>query len=174
MPKTKMKKLSILVTREDMESFFTELVSLGCVEITEAEDFPADSELHALVKREIVDLTPFNANKDSISVLGTKYTVSLTGWLPSHCEPGLLPLLKNCMCAWELSDPSADELDIAPIELSCPWFFGKYRLAGRKLFAPLRLSSEILSQDADAQDEINDEVKDGVDGVDDEEEVDDK
>ncbi|MCL2391334.1 MAG: hypothetical protein FWC66_01835 [Oscillospiraceae bacterium] len=142
MPVSNMRKLSMLVIREEFEQFLHELLTLGCAEISEAEDFPSDSELYPLAKREIIDLAPFKANKDSISVLGTKYTVYLTGWLPTKREMELIPLFKNFICAWALEDTSPEEALFAPVQLRFPWFFGKHRLAGRKLFSPLAFDSE--------------------------------
>jgi len=154
MPKSTIKKLNILVTREVLDRFLNEFLILGCAEISEAIDLPENSDLHAFVKRELVDLVPFGASKDSLSVLGTKYTVMLTGWLPFRHEPELVTLLKKYGCAWDISDPIFSDIDVAPVELCCPWFLGKYRLAGRRRFTPLVLIIEKNSAD-------NYEIEDG-------------
>ena len=156
MPKTNMKKLSILIIREELDAFLSELISLECVELTDVDDLPSNSELHAFVKREILDLIPYNANKESISALGTKYTINISGWVPSHCETGLIAILKRLTSAWELEDLSPNELDLAPVQLRCPWFFGKYRLAGRKLFSPLR--PQIILTETDTDGAVNGET----------------
>jgi len=153
MSKSTMKKLSILVTREVLETFLSEFLMLGCAEFSEALDLPDTSELHSFAKRELVDLASFCADKESLSVLGTKYTVMLTGWLPARYEAELLPLLKKYGCAWDISDPLFGDIDDAPIELCCPWFFGKYRLAGRKKFTPLVVVSKVSTDIEGSEDD---------------------
>jgi len=137
MPKAKMKKFCVLIIREQVEAFLGELVSLCCIELSRAEELPGDSDLYAFVKREIVDLSQHCANKESIAALGTKYTLLFNGWLPPWASEEVLGVFKNYTCAWELGEPTADEIDLAPVELRRPWFFKTYRLAGRKLFSPL-------------------------------------
>jgi len=137
MPKSTIKKLHVIITREVLERFLIDFLTLGCAEISEALDLPDNSDLLPFVKRELVDLNSVGCDKDSLSVLGTKYTVMLTGWVPSRCEAELLPVLEEHGCAWDISEPMLGDLDIAPVELRFPWFFGKFRLAGRKAFTPL-------------------------------------
>ena len=132
-----MKKLSLLVTREQLDNFLGALTSLGCIQVSQPEKIPVGSDLYSSAGIEFLDLTSFGANEDSIEVLGTRYTVLITGWIPSRLENELLSMLKNYLCAWEIFDLTAADIDIAPVELKYPWFFKKYRLAGRELFTPL-------------------------------------
>ena len=145
MPGQKMKKLTVLVVREQSGEFIKQLISMGATQIIEAEDFPEDNELHTLAKRELIDLNKYHANRSSISVLGTKYTIMLTGWVPIKFESETRNMLSKFLCAWDLGDLTQSEADTAPVELPFKWFFGKYRLGGRKEFDPL-VSSEDLSQ----------------------------
>ncbi|MCL2367220.1 MAG: hypothetical protein FWC75_09320 [Oscillospiraceae bacterium] len=160
MPSPKMKKLSILVTRAQLEPFLQKLISLGCMEINEADDFPVHSELHGLTKREVLDLVDFGATQAQISVIGTQYTVFLTGFISSRLEADFTALVDEFMCAWQIEDLSLEDLDLAPVDLNHPWFFKKYRLSGRKLFDPIRLKEPIESSENTAtidEDEDKDE-----------------
>ncbi|MCL2227151.1 MAG: hypothetical protein FWB97_05935 [Oscillospiraceae bacterium] len=148
-----MRKLSILVIREETGSFLKELMALGCTELSDEVDLPSDSDLHATVKREIIDLTRLNANKDSIAALGTRYALMFKGFVPLRAEPELIALLNSFVCSWELEDISKDEADMAPVEMRYPWFFGKYRLAGRKLFVPLKRQTENIAAEGTTENE---------------------
>ena len=134
---TKMKKLMLLMTRKDMEDVLRELVLLRCVEVAEPDSLLEDPELAALLKRETVKLDSINSNVKSFVMLGTQYTLLMTGWVPTSLRDKFVDKLSYLPCAWELDDLSPDELDIAPVVLRCPGFLTKYRLAGRKQFEPL-------------------------------------
>jgi len=155
MPKSNIKKLSIIVTREALEQFLDSFLILGYAEVSEAPDLPDSSDLHPFVKREFIDLSSFIcSDKDVLCVLGTKYTVFLTGWIPLRYESELISVCTECGCAWDISAPVASEIDFAPVELRFPWFFGKYRLAGRRSFSPLtvikKISSELEGSEGDS------------------------
>jgi len=133
-----MKKLSILVVREDLKNLLRELISLGLIQLTEPEEWHDASTPHGMVKREVIDITDYGANLDTLSALGTHFTIYFTGWIQSKSEPEMVKMLKNHTCAWCLGEPTPDEALLAPVELRFPQFLSKYRLAGRGLFAPLR------------------------------------
>jgi len=153
MLKSTIKRLNIVVTREVLERFLSDFLILGCTEFSEALDLADNSELNSFVKRELVDLTSFGVGKDCLSVLGTKYTVMFTGWLPSRFELELTPILKKHGCAWEISEPMFGDVDIAPVELVWPWFFRKHRLAGRKEFTPLRVIEKSSEETIGSEDD---------------------
>ena len=137
MPGIKMKKLSLIVTREDFEKVLRELIRMKCVEVTDPDILPESSELHEFVKRVVADIEQLNANRDSLALLGTDNTLMLTGWVPSKSVPEVSSRLADFTCTFEFIQPSADESLLAPVELKHPGFFGKFRLGGRTQFKPL-------------------------------------
>jgi len=141
MAKTSMKKIMLLIARKDVESVMRELILFGYLEVSEPDSLLENPELAALVKHEIVDLDGSDANVSSVAMLGTRYTLLLTGWVPARYEPSLLIILSNYLCAWELDFLSPEELDFAPVMQRWPKFLGKLRLAGRKQFTPLKRKS---------------------------------
>ena len=50
-------------------------------------------------------------------LLGTEYSLLLTGWATAESEPELVDALSKYNCAWELSDPPPDEYKSVPVEL---------------------------------------------------------
>ena len=50
-------------------------------------------------------------------LLGTRYSLLLTGWLPAPSEKAFSEKLKNYACAWELEDPLPEEYPKVPVEL---------------------------------------------------------
>ena len=50
-------------------------------------------------------------------LLGTDYSLYLTGWVKAQSEEALLAVLSKYNCAWDLSDPSTDEYASVPVEL---------------------------------------------------------
>ena len=50
-------------------------------------------------------------------LLGTQYSLFLTGWFVASSESELLVTLSKYICAWELSDPLPDEYGSVPVEL---------------------------------------------------------
>jgi len=144
-----MKKLSLIVIYEQADSLLRRLISFGYAEICEPDDFSSDPELSKLVSRETFNLDDYNANKDSINVLKTQHTMMLTGWLPIFCEEEFASLAKDHLCAWTLEELSEDEREVAPVLLRHPWFFGKYRLAGRREFSPLKAGNHSTKENND-------------------------
>ncbi|MCL2201480.1 MAG: hypothetical protein FWB75_05895 [Oscillospiraceae bacterium] len=144
-----MKKLNLIVIRDELDNFLHELISLGCVEVTEPEAIPAGSDLLSGVVRELLDISGFGATQSELPVLGTKHTVFIVCWIPSQLEDQLIPIFDNYVCAWEITNLGPEDIDIAPAELNLPRFFPKYRLAGRKIFTPLKLAEQesIIDED---------------------------
>ena len=133
-----MKKLSLLSTREEMGNVMRELIHLGCVDVSEPDELAYGPELQDFLKLEEFMLDELSANRERLVLIGTQYTLLLTGWLTQRSAQILISRLPHYFCAWALEDPSPDEREIIPVELCCPGFFGKLRLAGRKRFAPLK------------------------------------
>ena len=138
---TKMRKLCVFIVRENADDILNDIIAMGCLEVIASEDLPPDSDLYDFARRELIDISAFDAGKDHISVLGTKYTQMLSGWVSPRAEPELSEILDKHLCAWEIRDPTEHEQELAPVELIFPWFFKTYRLAGRSLFSPLRKGS---------------------------------
>jgi len=139
MPAKSMKKLSIIIARQDTENVIRELIRLGCVELSEPDILAGHPELEDAVTFEKYGLEHLNANKDAVLLLGTRHTQMLTGWVPARFTPALQAKLEEFICAWEISDLTQEEAEAAPVKLLCPGFFKKQRLAGRRLFDPLCL-----------------------------------
>ena len=67
-------------------------------------------------------------------LIGTDYSLYLTGWVPAASEPDLLVLMTKFICAWELSDPIEEEYEKVPVELK-----------NNALTAPLLMVTEMYS-----------------------------
>ena len=133
-----MKRLRLLIIRDDIDSILRELILLGCVEVSEPDLKLDNPEIDKLVSRETVELNDYNTNQEKLALLGTTSTLLLSGWIPASSKPDLISRLTDHVCAWEIEDPSPDELENVPVKLFCPGFFGKMRLGGRRPFTPLR------------------------------------
>jgi len=140
MPSVKMKKISLAMTRREAESVLRELALLGCVEPYKPDELPDFAEDGVEAAREVFKIGQFNANQGAVVLFGTQHTLMLAGWLPSRLEPQLVSMLSEHACAWDIADPTPDELDLAPVRLVLPGFLGKLRSGGRRLFVPLALS----------------------------------
>ena len=136
MIKTKLKKVSMLILRADFDRFIRELILFGCVDVAASDDLLADTELASLLERETLELEPYNTNRDEITVFGTDYTLLITGWIPAGSVRNLLTILSGYIHAWDIEDPSVDELDKVPVK-SWPKFLGNIFTGSRKPFSPL-------------------------------------
>jgi len=142
MLKTKMKKLSVLLSCDQLEDFLRELIELGCVQVIVPDDPPGDSELAALVRRVSVDIEQYQANQEKLVLLGTERTHLITGWIPAKSESTLRDMLSKFVCAWDVDSPSAEESDIVPVKPRLPMLFEEfYRNKGR-LFTPLQSNKQ--------------------------------
>jgi len=235
----KMKKLSLVISRNDIASVLCELMLLGCVEVCEPDELLADPELSALVTREnaetercradlsllergidtINKYAPADGGKSSLrpavtfdkllyetdaenclklaklldtldsmiitlttgekgeytaqiaenaahlddlqlcydhycvritiaqaveKLLGTDYTLILTGWTPAASENVLIQKLSQYTCAWQISDPSHGEGENVPIKLTGPKFLGKFNKDGGKQFQPMTVDTKYV------------------------------
>lgn len=141
-----MKKIRILILRADFDKFIRELILFGCVDIEASDDLPEYSELDSLAERESVDLECYETSKERITVLGTDYTILLTGWIPVKSVQNLLTILSGYVHAWDIRDPSPDELDRVPAAI-WPKFLTKLRKGARPTFSPLIFKERIENSD---------------------------
>jgi len=137
----KIKKLSIIAAREEIETILRELILLGCVEISDPASLLADREPAPGIIREKMALDHLNASQDNIELLGTQHTLMLSGWIAARSETSIKSKLDNCLCAWVTEDPTSEELQGAPAILYCPNIFGKFRRGCRRQFAPLAIKT---------------------------------
>jgi len=132
-----MKKLCLITAQSDIVNVISELIDLECVEPIEPELTLDPPELTDLVKREVMELDGYEANKESILLLATQYTYTITGWIPADCEPDLTTALSEFTCSWTVDDPFPYDYDDIPVHVKYPQVFGKFRSGGRRVFEPL-------------------------------------
>jgi len=132
-----MKKLSLIIAHSDIVNVLSELIDLECVEPIEPELTLDPPELTDLLKREVMDLEVYEANKESITLLSTQYTYVLTGWIPGEFEPELDSALAAFTCSWITEDPFPYDYGDIPVFIKYPQLFGKLRSGGRRVFEPL-------------------------------------
>ena len=135
---SKMKKISMLILNADFDKFIRELIFFGCVDIESPGDFdvPEENEM-SFLEREIVDLGQYDSNRESITVYKTDYTVFIKGWIPVGAVDNLLTILSGYVHAWDIQDPSPDELDKVPARVG-PKVFGSLFKGARRPYSPLR------------------------------------
>jgi len=132
-----MKKLSLIVSHSDIVNVISELIILECVEPVEPELTLDPPELTELIKREVMELDVYEANKESIVLLATQYTYTLVGWMPAEFESELSSVLSDLTCSWTVDDPFPYDYDDIPVYIKHPQLFGKLRSGGRRVFEPL-------------------------------------
>jgi len=132
-----MKKLNLIVSHSDIVNVISELIILECVEPVEPELTLDPPELTDLVKREVMELDVYEANKENIVLLSTQYTYTLIGWMPAEFEQTLATVLSGLTCSWTIDDPMPYEYDYIPVYIKHPQLFGKLRSGGRRVFEPL-------------------------------------
>jgi vacuolar-type H+-ATPase subunit I/STV1 len=132
-----MKKISLIVSHSDIVNVISELMYLACVEPLEPELTLDPPELTELLRREVMELDAYEANRESITLLATQYTYTLIGWMPEQCESELSASLSQFACSWAIEDPFPYNYDEIPVLLKHPQFFGKLRSGGRRVFEPL-------------------------------------
>ena len=131
------RKLSLIVSRADMEIVLKNIIDMGALEVTLPVELPEDAQFDGHITREAMDLWAFGANRERIELLGTEYTYILAGWISSKSEQALTEMLGEHTCAWEIEDPAPDELADAPVILFFPKLLRGMRGKGRRLFSPL-------------------------------------
>ena len=133
----RIKKVSLLFIRSEWESILDDLVSLEIIDVDELEIPTEDHLLAQTLTTEIIDMEEFGTNYTSITLLGTENTLYLTGWIWKNSQQDFIDFASKYTCAWEIIDPTPEELQSAPIMLIRPKFlFGLYK-GPRRLFTIL-------------------------------------
>ena len=132
-----MKKLSLIISHSDIVNVISELMYLECVEPMEPVLTLDPPELTDLIKREVMELDIYEANKDSLMLIATQYTYTLMGWVPDEFVSELNSLFQEFSCSWVFEDPHPYDYDSIPVYIKHPQLFGKLRSGGRKVFEPL-------------------------------------
>ena len=135
--KAKMKYIRLIIARKDFKNVLRALIRLGCVEVTKPYEDIIKLSPNALFDFETIDLVGYDANRDSITVLGTKYTYLLTGWIAAKSEQVVAQLLYDHICAWEIVAPPPELMDMLPVMLKLPRFLVVFYRGGGKPFVPL-------------------------------------
>jgi len=146
------RKLSLIVSRADMEIVLKNIIDMGALEATGFAEFTEGAQFAGQITRETMDLGAFGANKEQIELLGTEYTFILTGWISSKSEQALTAMLVDHTCAWEIEDPTPGEMADAPVVLLFPKFLRGIRGKGRRLFSPLTAMRKPVETSADSED----------------------
>jgi len=139
MAKVKVKKIGLIISRDDFNNVLCDIMQLGCVDFTEPDGILGDSDLASALTREEIQLEAFDTNATSIVAAGTRETLTLTGWLSTKQEPALISALEHRICDWEIDVPADNETQDVPVILSFPWLFPELRKKRIKsrLFTPL-------------------------------------
>ena len=77
-------------------------------------------------------------------LLGTDYTVVLTGWVLSSYESELVDRLSSYVCAWDIRKPFDDEYDSIPALSGGGGLFSKHSREDEKLFTPLAIDTKYI------------------------------
>ena len=132
----RIKKVGILFLRTDLDAILNDLISAEIIDVAEPSLANAP-ELESSVTKEVINIEQYNANRDAITLLGTRHTFYMTGWIWVKSELEFVTLVSKYTCAWEVVDPTSEELSNAPIMLIRPQFlFGLYN-GDRELFSLL-------------------------------------
>jgi len=131
------KKLSLIISHSDIVNIISELMYLECVEPIEPELTLDPPELTDLIRREVMELDVYEANKESLMLLATQYTYILMGWVPEEFEPELTTMFQGFTCSWVFEDPHPYDYEKIPVYIKHPQLFGKLRSGGRRVFDPL-------------------------------------
>ena len=132
-----MKKLSLIVSHLDIVNIISELMYLECIEPIEPVVTLDPPELTDLIRREVMELDVYEANKENIVLLATQYTYTMVGWVPAQFESELSSALSGFTCSWVFEDPFPYDYDDIPVFIKHPQLFGKFRSGGRRVFEPL-------------------------------------
>jgi len=133
-----MKRVNLIIARIDLENVLQVLIDMSCVEASDPAEFAIGNDLGNMLNRELVELDKYNANQGSIALLGTQYTLAFFGWIPAQSEQELTSRLSEYICAWEIEDPSPDELDKVPVKLKWEKFLRLFYKGAGKPFSPLK------------------------------------
>ena len=132
----RIKKVSILFMKKDLDAILSDLIETEIMDVAEAV-LPEDTYFDSYLKVETINIEEYEANRETITLLATNKTYYLTGWIWIKAEQAFIELVSKYICAWEVINPTKEELTGAPIMLIRPQFlFGLYR-GGRVLFSLL-------------------------------------
>jgi len=131
-----MKKITIIVAQDEIDAVLQMLMEQACVEI-DKPDMMSDYQMPGEIAiSEDYDVKHLGAAKGTLPLLVTPHTCILFGWVPERLSYALEYQLSRYTASWDIKDPNHEESALAPVRLVCPFFFGKMRLAGRRLFEP--------------------------------------
>ena len=133
----RLKKVSLLFARSDFESILRDLIALEIIDIDEMSVPDQDPLLSSKLKTEVFNIEEFGANYESLTLLGTEYTLYITGWIWKKSEQKLIDMVSKYTCAWEIINPTYEELQSAPIMLIRPRFLFNTYKGNRRLFTIL-------------------------------------
>ena len=132
----RIKKVSILFMKKDLNAILSDLIEIEIMDVAEAA-LPDDSDFDSHLKIETINIEEYDANREAITLLSSDYTYYLTGWIWIKAEQAFIELVSKYICAWEVINPTKEDLTKAPIMLVRPQFlFGLYK-GGRELFSLL-------------------------------------
>ena len=134
----KMRKVKLIIARDGFEDVLSDLIGLGCIEVSNPDELLDNQELSSLTSRETIALDKFQVNRDSITLLSTQHTLLLTGWTTSRSEQDIITKLSEHVCAWEFDDPSPSEIENVPVKLKWPKLTGLFYKGGGRMFEPLK------------------------------------
>lgn len=77
-------------------------------------------------------------------MLGTDYTVILSGWIPLKSEPELTQKLSQYLCAWEFADPAPGDMENVPALHKGTKFLGRLQNDTRRQFKPLTVRTQYV------------------------------
>lgn len=129
--------IRLIVARKDFENILRGMIRLGCVEITKPYEDMKKLITSSHVEFETIDIAGYGANRDSITTLGTTYTLLLTGWITAKSEPEVAQLLLDHICSWEIVAPPPELMEAIPVKLKLPKFLSLFFIGGGKPFTPL-------------------------------------
>lgn len=149
----KIKKTNLLFARDEFNDIINDLISLEIMDIFELTIQADDENPDPQIKTEVIDITEYGANYDSLSLLATESTLYLTGWISAKSEVALITMISKYNCAWEIDTPTSEELKNAPIILARPKFLYRFYSNRRELFSPLRKEKNFSEEVLESTDE---------------------
>ena len=145
----KMKKLLLVIARDDFEKVLRVLMDMSCVEVTAPDkllEYNNNNTENQLVL-ETIELGKYGANIENIPLIGTRKTLFLAGWMPAPSEQKLVSSLSEYVCAWEIENPTPDEDVDIPLKLRWPRLLKVFFKNAGKPFCPLTSAQASPSSD---------------------------
>ena len=158
----KIKKTSLLFARDEFSDIINDLILLEIMDISKPTFSTDGKEQTSQIKTEVIDISEYDANHESLTLFGTERTLYLTGWISAKSEVALITMASKYTCAWEIEPPTSEELSDAPIILARPNFLYRFYRGHRELFSPLsKKEVDYENDENDLEDEFeNDEEPD--------------